>query len=165
MFAKISHRFCNCFLSYRIINPNQKKRIQLTIQYNIQIHNKIWTKTTKLQNPIQKVRNISCRRNWLNFINFLSIQLHIAENHKIKYIHKQTSNTVLNIVIICPNQIGSHLILLWINQKIQAPITNHIISFHVFILEAINKYQIGIKLHIKAEIKIPRFWPEDNIEI
>lgn len=35
------HHFLNCFLSYRIMNHNHKKRIQLTIQYNIQIHNRI----------------------------------------------------------------------------------------------------------------------------
>ena len=37
----ISHRFQRFFLSYRIINPNHRKRIRLTIQYNNQIHNKI----------------------------------------------------------------------------------------------------------------------------
>ena len=158
----ISHCFFNCFLSYRIINHSQRKRIQLTIQYNIQIHNKIWTMTTKLQNQIQKVRSISCRRNWLNFIHFLSIQLHKAENHKIKYNHKQTSNRVLNIVIKCPIQTGFHLILLCTNQKIQAHARKKIIRFLILIFEFTNKYNKGIRLHIRAETKIHRFCPEDS---
>lgn len=163
IFQIISPHFFSCFLSNRIIKPNHRKRIQLTIQYNSQIHNKTWTIITKLQNHIQKLKNISCRRNWLNFIRFLAIQLHNAENQRIKYIHKQTSNTVLNIVIMCPNQIGSHLILLCINQNIQAHVTKNIIKFFMLTFELINKYQIGIRLHNKAEIKTHRFCHEDNI--
>ena len=165
IFQIISHHFFNCFLSYRTINHNHKKRTRLTIQYNSQTHNKIWIITTKLQNQIQKLKKISCRRNWLNFIHFLPIQLHRAENPRIKYIHKQTSNIVLNIVIICPNQIGSHFILVCINQKIQAHATKNISKFLILTFELINKYHIGIRLHIKAEMKIHRFCPEDNIEI
>ena len=107
----ISPHFQSCFLSYRIINHNHKKRIQLIIQYNNQIHSKNWTIITKLQNQIQKLKNISCQRNCLNFISFLSIRLQRAENHKIKYIHKLTRSIVLNIVITFQNPIGSHFIL------------------------------------------------------
>lgn len=160
----ISHHFLRFFLSYRIINPNPKKRSQLTIQYNNQIHNKIWTIITKLQNQIQKLRNISCQRNWLNFIHFLSIQLHKAENHKIKYIHKHTSNTVLNIVIMCPSQTGSHLILLCTTPNIHAHTKKAISNFFTFTLDEVNKYIIGIKAHNMADITIHRFCPEDSIQ-
>lgn len=159
----ISHCFFNCFLSNRIINHNQRKRIQLTTQYNIQIHNRICTITTKVQKPIQKIKNISCRRNCLNFIHFLSIRLPNAENHKIKYIHRLTSNIVLKIVIKCPIQTGSHLILLCISQKIHAHNRKNKIRFLIFIFWLTNKYQIGIRLHIRAETKIHRFCPEDSI--
>lgn len=161
----ISHRFQSCFLSYRIINPNHKKRTQLTIQYNNQLHNKIWTRITKLENQIQKLRNISCQRNWSNFINFLSIQLHSAENQRIKYVHKLTRSIVLNIVIIFQNQTGSHFMLLCTNQKIHAQIINRIIRFLIFILSLRKKYKIGnIQAHNKAEIAIHRFCHEDNIQ-
>ena len=161
----ISHHFQSCFLSYRIINHNHKKRIQLTIQYNNQVHSKIWTRTTKLQNQTQKLRNISCQRNWLNFINFLSIRLQIAENHRIKYIHRLTRSIVLNTVITFQNHIGSHLILLWINPKIHAQIINRKIRFLIFSLELAKKYNRGqIPAHSKAVITIHRFCHEDNIE-
>ena len=161
----ISPHFFSCSLSYRIINHNHKKRIQLTIQYNNQIHSKIWTRITKLQNQIQKLRNISCRRIWLNFTSFLSIQLQIAVNQRIKYIHKLTSNIVLNTVIICPNQIGSHLILLCIRPKIHAQIMNRISKFLIFTLELAKKYKRGkAHAHARAEITIHRFCPEDSIE-
>ena len=161
----MAHHFHNCLLSCRIINPSHKNSIRLTIQYNNQIHNSIWTIITKLQNQIQKVKKISCRRNWLNFIHFLSIQLHSAEKPKIKYIHRLTSNIVLNIVIKCPSQIGFHFILLCISQKIQAHARKNIINFFIFIFELINKYRIGMKLHIKAEIKIHRFRLDEKIEM
>jgi hypothetical protein len=118
---------------------------------------------TKLQNQIQKLKNISCQRNWLNFISFLSIKLHKAENQRIKYIHSPTNNIVLNIVINCQIHTGFHLILLWINQKIHAQIRKNKIRFFIFTFGLINRYQIGIKLHNKAEIKIHRFSPEDSI--
>lgn len=118
---------------------------------------------TKLQNHIQKLKNISCQRSCLNLIIFLSIQLHKAENHKIRYIHKLTSNMVLNIVITCQIQIGSHLILLCNNQKIQAHAIKDIIKFLIFTFELKKRYQIGIRLHTKAEIKTHRFCHEDNI--
>ena len=130
-----SHHFHNCSLSYRIINHSHKKRIQLTIQYNNQIHNKICTIITKLQNQIPKLRNISCQRSWLNFISFLSIQLHNAENHKIKYTHKLTNSIVLNTVITFQNNIGSHFIWLCIKPKTHAQIMNHISKFLIFNLE------------------------------
>lgn len=161
----ISHRFHSWFLSYRIINPNHKKRIQLTIQYSNQIHNKIWTRITKLQNQIQKLKNISCQRNWLNFINFLSTQLQTAKNPRIKYIHKLTRSIVLNTVITFQNQTGSHLILLWTNQKIHAQTINRIIRFLIFILSLRKKYKIGnTHAHNKAEITTHRFCHEDNIQ-
>lgn len=161
----ISPHFQSCFLSYRIINHNHKKRIQLTIQYNNQIHNRICTRITKLQNQIQKLKNISCRRNWLNFTNFLSIRLHNAENQRIKYTHKLTRSIVLNTVIIFQNQIGFHLILLCINPKIHAQTINRIIRFLIFNLELASKYKIGnIQAHTKAEITIHRFCHDDNID-
>ncbi len=161
----ISHHFQSCFLSYRIINHNHNKRIQLTIQYNNQVHSKIWTRTTKLQNQTQKLRNISCQRNWLNFINFLSIRLQIAENHRIKYIHRLTRSIVLNTVITFQNQTGSHLILLWINPKIHAQIINRNIRFLIFNLELAKKYNSGqTPAHSRAVITTHRFCPEDNIE-
>lgn len=148
------------------MNPNNKKRIQLTIQYNNQTPNKIWTRITKLQNQIQKLKNISCQRNWLNYINSLSIRLQIAENQRIKYIHKLTSSIVLNTVIIFQNQIGSHLILLCISQKIQAQITNRMIKFFNFNFELARKYKIGnAQAHNKAEINTRRFCHDDNIEM
>lgn len=165
MSQNISHRFQSCSLSYRIINPNHKKRIQLTIQYNNQIHNKIWIRITKLQNQIQKLKNISCQRIWLNFTHFLSIQLHKAENQSIKYVHKLTSNMVLKIVIIFQNQIGSHFILLCINPKTQAQIMNRIIKFLILNFELRNKYNKGKhQAHARAERKTHQFWPEDNIQ-
>ncbi len=165
IFQIISHHFQSSFLSYRIINHNHKKRAQLTGQYNNQIHNKIWTIIMKLQSHIQKLKNISCRRNWLNFISFLPIRLHSAENQRSKYIHRDTSSIVLKIVIIFQNHTGSHLILLCISPKIQAHTTNHIIRFFTFVLELKNKYKIGnIPAHNKAEIKIRQFWLEDNIQ-
>lgn len=161
----ISHHFQRFFLSYRIINPSQRKRSQLTTQYSNQVHIKIWTITTKLQNQIQKLKNISCQRNWLNFIHFLSIQLHTAENQRIKYIHKLTSNTVLNIVMNRQNQTGSHFIELCINPKIQAQTTNRIIKYLILNLELISKYKIGNnQAHARAEIKTCQFWPEDSIQ-
>ena len=163
MFQIISHHFLSCSFSYRIMNHNHKKRIQLTIQYNTHIHNRIWTITTKLQNHIQKLNNISCQRSCLNLINFLSIRLHKAESHRIRYIHRLTSNIVLNIVIRCQIQIGSHLILLWIIQKIHAHAIKDIIKFLIFTFELKNKYQIGIRLHTKADIKTHRSCHEDNI--
>jgi len=161
----ISHRFQSCFLSYRIINHNHKKRIRLTIQYNNQIHNKICTSITKLQNQIQKLKKISCQRNWLNFTNFLSIQLQIAENQRTKYVHKHTRSMVLNTVIIFQNHIGSHLILLCIKPKIHAQTMNRIIRFLIFSLELAKKYAIGnAEAHNKAEITTHRFCHEDNIQ-
>lgn len=163
----ISHHFQSCFLSYRTMNPNHKKRIQLMIQYNNQIHNRICTIITKLQNHIQKLKNISCQRNWLNFIIFLSIRLQSAENHNIRYIHKLTKTTVLKIVIMFQNsQIGFHFILLWINQNIHAQTINRIIRFLIFILELAIKYKIGnAQAHNKAETIIHRFCHEDSIDI
>lgn len=165
IFPIISHHFQSCSLSYRIINHNHKKRIRLTIQYNNQIHSKIWTSTTKLQNHIQKLKNISCQRNWLNFINFLSIRLQTAENQRIKYIQRVTRSIVLNTVITFQNQTGSHLILLCISQNIQAQIINRKIRFLTFSLELAKKYNRGkTHAHAKADITIHRFCPEDNIE-
>ena len=161
----ISHRIQRFFLSYRIINPNQRKSNQLTIQYNNQIHIKIWTIITKLQNHIQKLKNISCQRNWLNFTHFLSIQHQRAENQRIKYTHKLTSNIVLKIVITFQNQMGSHLILPWMSPKIQAHIMNHIIRFLIFNLELTNKYKTGNnQAHAKAEIKTHRFCHDESIQ-
>lgn len=165
IFQIISHRFHSCFLSYRIINPSHKKRIRLTIPYNNQIHNRIWTIITKLQNQIPKLKKISCQRNWLNLINFLSIRLQRAQNQSNRYTHKQTSNIVLKTVITFPNQIGSHLMLLCTNPNIQAHIMNRIIRFFTFILSLIKKYKIGnAPAHNNAEITIHRFCEEDNIE-
>ena len=119
----------------------------------------------KLQNQIQKLKNISCQRNWLNFTSFLSIRLHNAENQRIKYIHKLTRSTVLNTVITFQNKTGSHLILLCINPKIHAQTMNRIIRFLIFILELANKYNIGNnQAHNKAEITTHRFCHEDNID-
>ncbi len=161
----ISHHFQRFFLSYRIINHNHKKSSQLTIQYSNQIHNKIWTIIIKLQNHIQKLRNISCQRNWENFKSFLSIRHQIAENQSIKYTHKQTNKTVLNTVITFQNHIGSHLILLWIKPKIHAQIINQIIKFLTFNFELRKKYKIGNnRVQAMAEIKTHQFWPEDNIQ-
>lgn len=161
----ISFHFQRCSLSYQIINPNHRNSNQLTTQYNNQIHNRIWTIITKLQNQIQKLRNISCRRNCLNFTHFLSIQLPRAENQSIKYIHKHTSKTVLNIVIRCQIQIGSHFILECTTPKIQAHKTNAISKFLIFILELASKYKNGNNhAHNKADIKIRRFCPEDSIQ-
>ena len=166
MFQIISHHFQRDFLSYRIIKPSHKKRIQLTIQYNIQIHIKIWTIIIKLQNHIQKLKKISCQRNWSNLINFFSIQLQTAENQRIKYIHKQTSKTVLNTVIRCQIPIGSHFIFECIKPKTHAHNINAIIKFLTFTLLHINTYNIGNnKAHNNAEIKTHQFWLEDSIEI
>lgn len=165
IFQIISHRFHSCFLSHRIMNPNHKKRIQLILQYNNQIHKRICTRITKLQNPIQKLKNISCQRNCLNFTNFLSIRLQSAENQRIRYVHKLTRSIVLNIVIIFQNQTGSHLILLCISPKIHAQIMNRIIRFLIFILSLKKKYKIGkAHAHSKAEITTHRFCHEDNIQ-
>ena len=161
----ISHHFQSCSLSYRIKNHNHKKRIQLTIQYNIQIQSKIWTTITKLQNHIQKLKNISCRRIWLNFTNFLSIRLHSAENHRIKYVHKLTRSIVLNTVITFQNQIGFHFILLCISPNTQAPTINRIIKFLIFTLEHQIRYNRGnTQAHNKAEMITHRFCHEDNIQ-
>jgi hypothetical protein len=140
------------------MNPNQMKRSQLTIQYSNQSHIKTWTIITKLQNQIQKLKNISCQRNWLNFIHFFSIQLHKAENQRIKYIHKLTSNMVLNIVMNRQNQTRSHFIQLCTNPKIQAHTMNRIIKFLILNLELRNKYRIGNnQAQARAEIKIRQF--------
>ena len=72
---------------------------------------------------------------------------------------------MLNIVIKCPIQTGFHLMLLCINQKIQAHARKNIIRFLIFTFELINKYNKGIRLHNKADIKIHRFCFEDSIEI
>ena len=161
----ISHHFQSCFLSYRTINHNHKKRIQLTIQYSKLSHNSICTRITKLQNQIQNVKNISCQRNCLNFTNFLSIRLQSAENQRIKYIHKLTSSIVLNTVITFQNHIGFHLILPCINPKIHAQIINRIIRFLIFILGLAIKYKIGkTQAHNKAKITTRRFCHEDNIQ-
>ena len=117
----------------------------------------------KLQSQIPKVKKISCQRNCLNFINFLSIQLQRAENHNIKYNHKQTNNTVLNIIIMCQNHIGSHFMLECINQNIPAHITKAIINFFIFTFQP-NKYRIGSNAHTKADIIIHRLLPELIIE-
>ena len=101
----------------------------------------------------------------MNLIIFLSIQLPNAENHRIKYIHNPTSNKVLNIVIKCQSHTGSHLILLWINQKIQAQIRKAIIKFFILTFENKKRHQIGIRLHTNAEIKISRFVQEDSMDI
>ena len=165
IFSIISFHFHKFFLSYRTINHNHKKSNQLTIQYNNPIHSKIWTIITKLQNQIQKLKNNSCRRNCSNFINFLSIQLQIAENQKIRYTHKLTSNMVLNMVMMCQIHIGSHLILLWINPKTQAQIMNRISNFRILTLEQANKYNMGNNpAQIRADIKIHQFWLDDNIQ-
>lgn len=161
----IFHHFFSCFLSYRIINHNHKNSNQLTIQYNNQIHNKIWTIIIKLDNQIQKLKNISCQRNCLNFIIFLSIRLQSAENHKIKYNHKQTSNKVLNIVIKWPNHIGSHFILLWINQNNHAHAKKAIKRFLNFNFEENVMYNIGIIAHMIAANIIHRFCQDDSIDI
>lgn len=72
---------------------------------------------------------------------------------------------MLNIVIKCPIQIGFHLILLCISQKIQAQTINHMINFRTLTFEVINIYPRGNRLQSNAEIKIHRFCHEDNIEI
>lgn len=161
----VSPNFLSWLLSYRTINHNHKKRIQLIIQYNNPTHNRISTRITKLQNHIQKLKIISCQRSWLNFTNFLSIKLQSAKNQRIKYIHKLTRRIVLNIVITFQNQIGSHLILLCINPNIQAQTINQIMRFLIFILELAKRYKIGnTKTHNNADITIHRFCPEDNIQ-
>ena len=72
---------------------------------------------------------------------------------------------MLNIVIICQIQIGSHFIFECIKPKIQAHKTKAISKFLIFTLEHRNKYKIGkTKAQAKAEIKIHRFCPEDNIQ-
>ena len=164
IFQIISHHFQSCFLSYQIMNPSPKNNNRLTIQYSSQIHSNICTIITKLQNQIQKVRNISCRRNWLNFIRFLSIRLHRAENQNIRYIHRDTRSTVLNIVIIFQNQTGSHLILLCINPKIHAQIMKLISKLVIFTFEEASIYTIGIRETNIADINSHRFWLEDSIE-
>ena len=118
----------------------------------------------KLHSQIQKLKSISCQRSWLNFINFLSIQLQSAENHKIKYNPKQTSNKVLNIVIICQNHIGSHFILLWTSQNTQAHTKNEINRFLNLKLDDSNKYNIGINAHIIAANTTHRFCQDDSID-
>ena len=159
------------------MKPNHKKRIQLITPYRSPIHNKIWTITIKLANQIQKLKNISCQRNCLNFIHFLSIQLQSAENQRIKYNHKQTSNIVWNITINHQSQtfwpiqalFESHelpnFIQLCNNPKTHAHITNDISKFLNFTLEHANKYKIGNnKVHRIADIKIHRFCSDDNIQ-
>lgn len=131
----------------------------------------------KLESQIQKLKNISCQRNCLNFIHFLSIQLQSAENQRIKYNHKQTSKIVWNITInhqsqaLCPiqelaeSQEAPNLIQLCKSQNIQAHKTKLISRFLSFILEHANKYRIGkAQAHNKAEIKIRQFCLEDSIQ-
>ena len=67
--------------------------------YNKSIHNKIWMMIRNPSNHSQKHKNTSCRRVCLNFINFLSIRLHIAENQHIRYIHKENNKIVWKITI------------------------------------------------------------------
>ena len=89
----------------------------------------------KLESQIQKVKNISCQRNCLNFNHFLSIRLQSAENQRIKYSHKQTSKIVWNTTInhqsqaLCPIQVlpesqeAPNLMQLWNKPKIHAQST------------------------------------------
>ena len=131
----------------------------------------------KLESQIQKLKNISCQRNCLNFIHFLSIQLQRAANQSIKYNHKQTSKIVWNITINHQSQAlcqihelaespeDPSLIQLCNNQKIQAQRTKEISKFLIFTLEHIRRYNIGKAMaHNKAEIKIHQFCPDDNIQ-
>ena len=71
---------------------------------------------------------------------------------------------VLKIVIMFQNQMGSHLILLCINAKTHAQTINRIIRFLIFGLEIINKYKIGNKPQIRADIKIRQFWLDESIQ-
>ncbi len=165
MSSRTSHHFHNDFLLYRTINHNHRKRIRLTIPYSKSFHIKICTIIIKLQSQIQKLKNISCRRNCLNFIIFSSIRLHRAENPRIKYIHRQTSKIVLKIVIKFQIHTGFHFILLCISQNTQAHITNHMTKFLSLIFELKNKYKIGnAQAHNIADIKIHQFWLEDSIQ-
>lgn len=70
----------------------------------------------------------------------------------------------MNIVMMCPNQTGSHLILLWTNPNIHAHTKNAISNFFTFTFDAANKYAIGIRAHNIADMKIRRFWLEPNIQ-
>jgi hypothetical protein len=100
----------------------------------------------------------------VKFINFLSIQLQIAENPKIKYIHRLTNSRVLNNVIICPNHIGFHLILLCITPKIHAHAKKEISIPFILGLELASRYTIGIAVHSKADTTIHRFCPDESIQ-
>ena len=136
------------------------------IPYRAPIHNNncIITINQHIHRP--KLISISCRFTCLNLIIFLSIQLPIAANQHTRYIHKENNKMVLNMVIKFQNQIGSHFMCEWINQKIHAHIHNHQMSLLNFVLELANRYNTGnINTHSIDAITIHRFCVDDKISL
>ena len=113
-----------------------------------------------------KLISISCQLSCLNFIIFLSIRLHNAANQQIKYIHRENSKTVLNMVMKFQNHIGSHFICECISQKIPAHVHNHKTSLLNFVFELANQYNTGnIHTHNMDVITIHRFCHDDKISL
>ena len=66
--------------------------------------------------------------------------------------------------MMCPNQTGSHLMLLCTIPNIHAHIKKAINRFFTFTFENKNKQPIGNKVHNIADMKTRRFWLEANIQ-